>query len=257
MFASIFDYPWFLALGLFSGIFIALETGYRLAIRTQVNADEEQHEQIVSLREAMLLLLSFVIGFTFSMALTRYDQRSDLVVAEADAITATSLRVGMLPYAQQAELLDLLSEYADSRVQLYEAGLNGQRREAALNQSTRLQSQLWNASVAIGRQDRSSVFAAFMDSVNQTIDFDAKRRAAMENRIPVIVWFLIIFITLLAAFTAGYSFHRRLWFATLALPLTFAVVVALIADLDAPSSGFTGSGHEATVRLQQRLRRGH
>ena len=227
-----------------------------MALRTQVNCDQELHEQIVSLREAMLLLLSFVIGFTFSMALTRYDQRCDLVVAEANAISTTSLRVGMLPDAHQVELLNTLREYADSRMRIYEAGLNRQRMEAALNQGTQLQNRLWDASVAIGRQDRSFVFAAFMDSLNETMDLDSKRRAAAENRIPFIVWVLIMFITFLAAFTAGYSLHRRFWFAAVALPLTFAVVVALIADLDAPYSGFTGAGHDTTLRLQEQLHRG-
>jgi hypothetical protein len=256
MLALIFDYSWSLAIGLFLVIFAALEIGYRRAQRTQVNCNEQQHEQVVNLREAMLLLLSFVVGFTFSMALTRYDQRSALVISEANAIHAASLRVGMLPEDRQGELLDLLRQYADSRRRLYDAGFNRQQIQSALDEGTQLQGRLWAATVAIGSQDRSAVFAEFMESLNQTIALDSERRSAMENRIPLVVWCLILFITLLSAFTAGYSLHRRFWFTTLVLPLTFAVVISLIADLDAPYSGFTGSGHEATLRLQQELRRG-
>ena len=254
-FAALFDYPWFLAVGLFFIIFVALEIGYRLASRTRVNADHEKHEQIISTRDSLLVLLSFVLGFTFAMALTRYDLRCDLMVNEANAIRTTSLRARMLSEVQQAELLDLLRQYADSRMELYAAGLDTTRQQAALDRAKQLQDQLWNTSVVISLHDRSSVFAEFMNSLNQTIDLDVNRRAAIENRIPVVIWCLIIFVALLTAFSVGYSLHKRFWFAAVVLPLTLSVVIAMIADLDAPSSGFTGTGQETISRLQQDLRR--
>jgi uncharacterized membrane protein YbjE (DUF340 family) len=252
---ALMDYPWLLAVGLFFLIFIALEIGYRLAARTRVNSDGEKHEQILSMRDALLVLLSFMLGFTFAMAVSRYDLRVRLMIDEADAISATSLRARMLSEAQQASLLDLLRRYADARTELYDAGLDARRRQAAQEQSKQLQDQLWDTSVAVSRQDRSSVFAEFMLSLNQTISLDVKRRAAMEDRIPGVIWCLIIFIALLSAFALGYSLHQRFWFAAVALPFTLSVVIAMIADLDAPSSGFTGTGHETMLRLQQDLHR--
>lgn len=252
---SLLDYPWLLAVGLFLAIFMTQELGYRLSQRTRVNSDHENHEQIVGLRDAMLLLLSFMLGFTFSMALTRYDLRYELLVDEANAINATSLRAQMLPEDQQGKLLDLLRQYVESRVELDDAGLDVHRRQAALDQAECLQHQLWGTSVAISRHDRSSVFAEFMKSLNDAMSLDEKRRAAMENRIPSMIWFLIMFITLLAVFTAGYSLHKRFWFATILLPLIFAAVISLIADLDAPNSGLIRAGREITTRLQQDLHR--
>ena len=255
MLLSLLDYPWRLAVGLFFAILMAQEVGYRLSQRIRVNSDPQNHEQIVSLRDAMLLLLSFVLGFTFSMALTRYDLRRELVVNEANAISTTSLRARMLPEAQQARMLDLLRQYVDTRVRLYDAGLDVHLRQAALEQGKLLQDQMWDTSVAISHLDRSSVFAAFTDSLNETIALDEKWRTATENRIPPVIWCLIMFMTLLAVFTAGYSLHKRFWFATVLLPLTFAVLISLIVDLDAPSSGLIGQGHETTSRLQQDLHR--
>lgn len=249
----VLDYLWLLAVGLFFAILLAQEVGYRLSQRTRLNSDHENHEQIVSLRDAMLLLLSFVLGFTFSMALTRYDLRCELVVNEATAIRTTSLRAEMLPEVQQAKLLDLLCQYADAHVQLYEANLDVDRGQAALEQTKQLQDKMWDTGVAISRLDRSSVFAAFTESLNETIALDEKWRAAIENRIPSVIWCLIMFMTLLAAFTAGYSLHKRFWFGTVLLPLTFAVVISLIVDLDTPSGGFIGAGHQSTVRLQRDL----
>jgi hypothetical protein len=255
MHVSLFDHPWPLAGGLFFSIFVTLELGYRLALRTRVNSDREKHEAIVSLRDALLLLLSFVLGFTFAMAMGHDDLRYELVVTESNAIKEASLRARMLPEVQQAKLLDLLRQYGDSRMELYEAGLNPQRRQAALDQAKELQKRLWDTSVAISLQDRSSLFVAFTQSLNEIIGLDVKRRAAMENRIPFVIWCLIIFVALLTGFSVGYSLHRRFWFAELVLPLTLSAVIGLIADLEAPSSGLTGAGHETIAILQQDLHR--
>jgi hypothetical protein len=92
-----------------------------------------------------------------------------------------------------------------------------------------------------------------MLALNDAIGLDAKRLAARENRIPYITSCLIIFIALCSAFTAGYSLEKPFWLLSVALPLTISVTFSLIADLDAPSSGFTGTGYATTARLQQYL----
>jgi len=253
MYVSLFDYPWFLGAGLFFSLFIALDLGYRLASRNRANSDPAHHEQIVSLRDGMLLLLTFLVGFTFAMALSRYDHRGALLVEEANAIRAASLRARMLPEGQQAELMELLRQYADSRMELFEAGLDVRRRQAALRRADQLQGRLWDASVAIGHRDDSPTFVEFMLALNDAIGLADKRLAAKENRIPFITWALIVFIALCASFTAGYSLEKPFWLLSVALPLTISVTFSLIADLDAPSSGFTGTGYATTARLQQYL----
>jgi len=76
------------------------------------------------------------------MALSRYDTRSQLLVDEANVIRAASLRARMLSEEAQTELVDLLREYGDSRMELFEAGLHSQRRQVALQHAKRLQDQL-------------------------------------------------------------------------------------------------------------------
>lgn len=100
------------------------------------------------------------------------------------------------------------------------------------------------------------MFVELMLSLSDAIGLDAKRRAARENRIPLVIWWLVLFLALCAAFSAGYSLKKRFWFLSFALPVTLAVIISLIADLDAPSSGFTGTGYATTARLQQDLHRG-
>jgi hypothetical protein len=58
---------------------------------------------------AMLTLLGLIIGFTFSMALSRYDQRKTFEEAEANAITTQYVRADFLPAADAAKVRALLS----------------------------------------------------------------------------------------------------------------------------------------------------
>lgn len=62
--------------------------------------------------------------------------------------------------------------------------------------------------------------------------------------------FLAIFMTQ----ELGYRLSQRTR-ATILLPLIFAAVISLIADLDAPNSGLIRAGREITTRLQQDLHR--
>lgn len=65
---------------------------------------------------AMLGLLALLLAFTFSAALQRYEDRSQTVVAEANAIGTTYLRTRLLPREMHDEVQALLREYLDVRI---------------------------------------------------------------------------------------------------------------------------------------------
>ena len=68
---------------------------------------------------ATLTLLALIIGFTFSMALNRYDQRKIYEEEEANAIGTEYLRAELLPAADAAKVRTLLLNYLDQRVLFY------------------------------------------------------------------------------------------------------------------------------------------
>ena len=53
---------------------------------------------------ATLTLLSLLIGFSFSMAVDRYNLRKNYEEAEANAIGTEYLRIGLLPAAEVAKV---------------------------------------------------------------------------------------------------------------------------------------------------------
>jgi hypothetical protein len=85
-----------------------------------------------------------MIGFTFSMALNRYDTRRSAVVDEANAIGTTDLRARMLPEPHASEVRKLLRDYVDIRIELSGARRNPTSWEEARQHSNAIQADLWN-----------------------------------------------------------------------------------------------------------------
>ena len=78
------------------------ELGFRLGLRLYVATDTARKGEISGIQGALLGLLGLLLGFTFAMAVSRYQARRDLVVKEANAIGTTFLRASLLPEAHQA-----------------------------------------------------------------------------------------------------------------------------------------------------------
>jgi hypothetical protein len=91
--------------------FLASEFGWRLGTRTEGHAASGN---ISALEQSLLGLLALIVGFTFLMALTRFEAWREAVLNEANAIGTTALRARLLPEPHRTESLKLLREYADT-----------------------------------------------------------------------------------------------------------------------------------------------
>jgi hypothetical protein len=248
---SIVDSPQLFFAVLFLVLLAATEIGCRLASTTRVNQDPDLREPVVSLRDSLLVLLSLLLGFTFAMAVGRFEHRRELVVDEANAIATTRLRAQLFADPSKTRVDQLLQQYAAERVKFGEAGLRAGGLAAVDRQSVELQTRLWNETEAIAAQEKSPIVGLFIQSVNEMIDLDAKRLAALENRIPPLIWILIAFVAALTCLCYGFSAKKRFWFPMVVLPLMVAAVAALISDLDTPRSGFIHIDQASMQRLQQ------
>ena len=112
--------------------------------RRNPSAKDEQHEDLGIILGATLTLLALIIGFSISMASSRYDQRKNLEEAEANAIGTEMLRADRLPPADAANVRSLLGAYLDQRILFY---INQDAaRQTQIDQSTsQLQAALWDA----------------------------------------------------------------------------------------------------------------
>src|ERR1044071_3187361 len=99
-------------------------------------------------------LLALIIGFTFAMALSRFEARRDAVVQEANAIGTTALRARFLPEPHRAESLKLLREYVKVRIDAFNSGHSFAELKATVDRSNAVQEALWLQARAVGEKDK-------------------------------------------------------------------------------------------------------
>jgi hypothetical protein len=243
----------------FAVLFLVLlamgEIGIRWRLRLSAHIDEGRHEQISAARDEVAVLLSLLLGFTLAMALQRTDYRRQLVVDEADAISTASLRAQAIPEPYRDKVQELLREYVDVRLAYSRAG-RGSELDETLARTKRLQGRIWEQSLAVAQQKDSPINSIFLESINETFNWSEKRVAAVEDRVPVPIWTMLVLISMATCLMVGLDMKRRFWVTTLVWPLMICIVMVLIADLDSPYSGVIQVSQQSMRRLQQDLNTG-
>ena len=253
---AIFRSQW-LVLSIVGLLLLALaEVGFRAGLRLFVRKDEPRKGQIGTVQGAVLGLLALLLGFTFSMAVARYEIRRDLVLQEANAIGTTYLRASLLPEAHAKAAEDLLRRYTDVRLSFYSAGSDSTKIAAAENETAKLQRELWAQTVAAGKEAPSAITATFINALNETIDLDATRLHALRSRVPGAVWLLLLIVAGAGCYASGYgsgASGERTGFSAAMLPLLIAVVITIIADFDRPRHGLISISQQPLLDLKQSL----
>jgi hypothetical protein len=226
---------------LFSATFVTLSVvavGGSWLRRRFPDSDHGHDEHLGIIVASTLTLLSLIIGFTFSMAVNRYDQRKNLEEAEANAIGTELLRADLLPSADGANVRKLLAEYTCLRIGFYLNKHDNQRKKVD-ERTTQLQADLWAAVRAPSASLAAPVATLALAGMNDVINSQGFTQAAYWNRIPVAAWVLMGIIALCSNALMGYrsqagKLRPRLTFT---FPLIISFAFLLIADIDAPRHG--------------------
>jgi hypothetical protein len=198
--------------------------------------DEITLEDFKLVLGATLTLLGLIIGFTFSMAVSRYDQRKNLEEEEANAIGTEYARADFLPTASAARVRSLLKSYLDQRI-LYYTTPNAHLLELNNVQTAQMQTEMWSAIKGPTSENPTPVAALVVQGMNDVLNSQGYTQAAWWNRIPVAAWTLLITIGIFCNVIIGYLAHDRRAFPFWILPIFLAISLFLIADIDSPGRG--------------------
>ncbi len=246
-----------IVLGLFVLMLLSMEIGVRSGRRKKAIAPEAI-TQANAVLASMLGLLALLLAFTFSAALQRYEDRSQAVVAEANAIGTAYLRAKLLPGGMHDEVQSLLRDYLDMRIQEGRVvTADPVVREPLLQQADLMAAQLWGHAVKAAQQDAGPVTSGlFIQSLNGLIDAYGTRNATLNRHVPEIVLFLMFATIVMTTATLGYASGiagHRVTLAAFVLVVLIALVVYLIVDLDRPRRGSIQVSQESLLSLQKTI----
>src|SRR5215469_15708065 len=121
-----------------------LATQFGVYLRNRRPLQDNERDDFGVIQAATLTLLALIIGFSFSMATSRYDLRKNYEEAEANAIGTEWIRAGLLPPADAARVRSQLRRYTDLRIAFYRTG-NAEELQRVNNETGNLQNEMWSA----------------------------------------------------------------------------------------------------------------
>jgi hypothetical protein len=238
---------WSILLASIAALLAASEIGRWFGARTTSRGGEN----VSTLEGAMLGLLALMIGFTFAMALSRYETRREAVLAEANAIGTAALRARLLPEPHRAEVLALLKQYLEIRLEVTQGVATENDLDAIVTRSGALHEPMWRQAQGVAAQDAGMVpTGLFIESLNDVIDQHENRITALRGRVPDVVFLALYAVAAVASGFAGYASGLERGSSRLPVHLTGALiagVILLIQDLDRPTAGFIATSQQPLV----------
>jgi hypothetical protein len=239
---------WLILLLLMAGLVLGHEVGFRVGrIAARSSKSPAGEGDVGRYVTAALGLLALLIGFTFAMAIDRYNKRRDLVAQEAIAITAEYWRIQALPEPFRNELGRSLAQYAAARRD-YSLAQTPRQLEAAWIRTERLQSQMLSETARTAEASRSPLAAPLLEETVSMLKLAASRRAALSARVPLPVLRLLVLYALATAVFMGYgaSSGRRHFAASTFQFFLISLAITLVLDLERPGSNI-GSAAQAPL----------
>lgn len=231
-----------LAIGLFCGMMLFMELGRRIGQARKARDPETAHKGIGAVEGAIFALLGLIIAFTFSGALSRFNDRRLLIGEESNAIGTAYLRIGLLPQKTQPEIKALFKHYVDVRRDTYQHMDDKAALRKKIAEATELQKEIWSQSLSACRRPDATAQATLLllPALNAMIDITTTRIVATQEHPPSVVFWLLCILALAGALLAGYgmsesrvrSLTHMIFFAA-----AISITVFVIIDLEYPRSG--------------------
>ena len=230
-----------LSVGLFVGMVVCLEVGYRLGRRSSENP-ELTHEGIGAIEAAVFALLGLLLGFSLAGGTSRLDTRRQLIFEEANAIETAYLCLDTLADHDQPEMRRFFREYLEARLRVYQKPDPG-GAEQELAHAAQIQQTIWSQAVIVSRRADPTQTAALLllPALSQMIDVTTSRTVALHTHLPTLIFALLMGVALLSGLLAGYAMAKRRsrsWLHMVVYAMVVAGTIYAVVDLDYPRSGW-------------------
>jgi hypothetical protein len=230
--------PSSIALGLLAAMIIALELGYRYARRESARRPESSVGQVGAIQGALLGLLGLLLGFSFAGAASRFIERQDLIVQEANTIGTAYLRADMVDEPHATQIRQTLRDYVEHRKELSAMLAAGQTPDVDTKNAD-IHARLWRAA-RDGVRAKPEVGVVVLGPINEVIDLHSTRVYTGLKHLPLIIVWLLIICSFIAMAMIGYGngiAGRRTPMISTALAILIAAVLWTTIDLDHPRRG--------------------
>jgi ABC-type multidrug transport system fused ATPase/permease subunit len=237
---------------------VPIEVGQRLGARRRRLAEHEPEGPVGAVVGATLALLGFMVALTLGAATDRFGARKEALIDGVNAIETAYRNASLVPEPHKSEVRKLLRDYVTVRLEMPQHLGNLEQLGKLEVRVRALQAAIWSHAEALADADRSSeIYSLLTSSLNEVFQLYNKRIIlGAQHRIPVLVWIILMFVTVITMFGVGFQFGlvgRRSVIANLMLACTFALVMTITFDLDQPGKGLIDVDQKPMHELHERM----
>lgn len=253
----IYDLPtWVTVVSLLVLMFAANEVGYRLGCGLQ----ESERSQTVSyaIKGTIIGFIALLLGFSYSITSSRFNQRQSLVLDEANAIGTCYLRAGLLAEPARSSIRTTLQQYTDLRLEHFELALDPSENERTAKSMDALMGELWSGVEDGVKADQALARTSqIVPAAGEVINLSATRAWASHNQMPPSVLLLLAVCAITSSGLVGHSSgqvgrrHLGLW---IAMNFLVMLVLFVVLDFDRPRRGLIQVNHAPLIELRRTMK---
>jgi len=218
-----------------------LELGVRIGKTHLRNGHGKILDTLGVIDGPIFALFGLLIAFTFSSALSRFDERRKLIVEEANDIGTAYLRLDILSVADQEPLRNLFRSYIDSRIRTYDLIPDMQAALAEYDRTQVLQAEIWSqATQSVMKSPTTLSGMQLLPALNSMIDITNTRTAVLQFHPPVVIYGMLLVMALVSAVLVGYqmaAFEKRSWLHIVLFIISITLTCYVILDIEYPRMG--------------------
>ncbi len=226
-----------IGVGLIAGLVAAHEIGFWLGSLTR-SVDEPFDRQVALVRTSTAALVAFLVGFAFSGAASRFIDRLDIIVKEANALGTAYLRADTIAEPQRSELKAALKEYTADRVTLLSRE-GREQIEPLLAKVDGLHERMWKSAIE-GTKNNAPLMAVVLPPINEIIDLHSTHLAMARRHLPIPIMTVLLGAAAIGFGIVGFG-NGRVGRRFSVLDSVYGAVLALALwmtiDLDYPGIG--------------------
>jgi hypothetical protein len=240
MTTSFFELPVYLLLVIiFLLIVFSGWLGYNYKKR-QLEKDPNEAKQSVRIVEgATFSMLSLLMGFTFSVAITKFEAQRRVLVEEATYIKTAVLRSELYPDSVRNLFRNDFKDYIEARISYYSSRGNDAFTEA-IKRATIISDKIWKRAIDESKKPENAVRTAQMiPALNNMIEVVTTRDSERVSHVPPLVLWVLLTLILLGAFLLGVDVtgRKRNKLPIFSYAFVMSLTLNLIIELSQPSSG--------------------
>jgi hypothetical protein len=230
-----------LALLIFCLIILFNWSGYRFR-KAAIKRDPNRiHENMGSIEGSILGVMSLLLGFTFSQAVSKFEMRRQLIVEEANSIHSAMLNCDMYPDSIRSPLIVDFKEYINKRIAYYDAGNKKNIRNKEMATAHQISDSIWNRVMLHAKNIDLRLSSQLMiPEVKNMSKLLIARDAAGDSRVPPLILWTLLILVLTSAFLLGtdYKGHKRSKALLYGYALVMTLTLNLITELNHSQDGF-------------------